>query len=210
MYRTGKTQPDLSSVVMNEDEGLTTVFLLRRARAGEREARDALFSRVLPLLRRWAHGRLPAYARDLSETNDLVQVTLVRAMNRLDAFEAEGAGAFLAYLRQILLNTVKDEIRRHQRQGLHQEIDDQPIADPDASVVERVVGAEELARYEAALAALPPRQQELLIMRIEFGMSFPEIAEETGSSPDAVRMMVNRALAQLSAEIQGDGAQDQL
>lgn len=189
---------------MVEDEGLTTILLLRRARAGEHSAREALFARVLPLLRRWAHGRLPAYARDLSETNDLVQVTLVRAMNRLDEFEAEGTGAFLAYLRQILLNTVKDEIRRNQRQGPRESIEEQPLPDPASSVVQRAVGAEELARYEAALATLPRRQQELMIMRIEFGMSFPEIATETGSSPDAVRMMVNRALAQLSAEIQGE------
>jgi RNA polymerase sigma-70 factor, ECF subfamily len=186
---------------MGEVEGQTTVLLLQRARDGEDGAREALFARVLPLLRRWAHGRLPAYARDLNETNDLVQVTLVRAMKRLDEFQAEGAGAFLAYLRQILLNTVKDEIRRHQRQGPHQPIDDSPIADPAASVVERLVGAEDLARYEAALARLPERQQQLLILRIEFDLSFPEIATETGSSPDAVRMMVNRALAMLAAEI---------
>ncbi|MBX3724317.1 MAG: sigma-70 family RNA polymerase sigma factor [Xanthomonadales bacterium] len=186
---------------MDVAQGQTTVFLLQRARDGDAAAREALFARVLPLLRRWAHGRLPTCARDLNETNDLVQVTLVRAMNRLASFQAEGTGAFLAYLRHILLNAVKDEVRRSRRRGLREALDDHPVADPSAGVVERLVGAEDLARYEAALAALPERQQQLLILRVEFGMSFPEIAAETGSSPDAVRMMVNRALAMLAAEI---------
>ena len=52
--------------------------------------------------------------------------------------------------------------------------------------------------YEQALAALPTRQQGLIVMRVEFGMSYPEIAAEVDSTPDAVRVMVARAIVQLS------------
>jgi RNA polymerase sigma-70 factor (ECF subfamily) len=52
-----------------------TVALIRRVRDGDSVARDTLLKRYLPALRRWAHGRLPASARDLSDTDDLVQVT---------------------------------------------------------------------------------------------------------------------------------------
>src|SRR6185295_9700858 len=90
----------------------STAALLERLRAGDDAARERLFQRVLPVLTRWAHRRLPAHARDLAETDDLVQVALSRALGRIAEFDARGEGAFLAYLRQILMNLVRDEVRR--------------------------------------------------------------------------------------------------
>ena len=175
-----------------------TISLIQRIRAGDPGAREMLLRRFLPLLKRWAHGRLPRQMRDLNETDDLVQVTLVKALARLDQFEAAGPGAFLAYLRQALLNQVRDEIRRHQRRPDHGEIDVE-LSDPEApALIEQIVGSERVRAYEQALAALPKRQQGLIVMRVEFGMSYPEIAAEVGSSPDAVRVMVARAIVQLS------------
>lgn len=178
-----------------------TITLIRRIQAGDGAARELLLRRFLPLLRRWAHGRLPRQMRDLNETDDLVQVTLVKAMARLDQFESAGPGAFLAYLRQALLNQVRDEIRRHQRRPEHAEIDIE-LSDPDTpALIEQIVGSERVRAYEQALAALPKRQQGLVVMRIEFGMSYPEIAAEVDSTPDAVRVMVARAIVQLSREL---------
>ena len=178
-----------------------TVDLIRRIQAGDAGAREQLLKRFLPLLRRWAHGRLPRQLRDLNDTDDLVQVTLVKALARLEQFDSTGPGAFLAYLRQALLNQVRDEIRRHQRRPEHTEID---VETGDANApapIEQLVGSERVRAYEQALAALPKRQQGLIVMRIEFGMSYPEIAAETGSTPDAVRVMVARAIVQLSRQI---------
>jgi RNA polymerase sigma factor (sigma-70 family) len=142
--------------------------------------------------------------RDLNETDDLVQVTLVKSLARLDQFESAGPGAFLAYLRQALLNQVRDEIRRHQRRPEHAEIDID-LSDPDTpALIEQIVGSERVRAYEQALAALPKRQQGLVVMRIEFGMSYPEIAAEVDSTPDAVRVMVARAIVQLSRELGTD------
>lgn len=183
-----------------------TIVLIRRVQAGDADARELLLRRFLPLLQRWAHGRLPRQMRDLNETDDLVQVTLVKALARLDQFESAGPGAFLAYLRQALLNQVRDEIRRHQRRPEHAQIDIE-LSDPDApALIERIVGTERVRAYEQALAALPKRQQGLIVMRVEFGMSYPEIAAEVGSTPDAVRVMVARAIVQLSGEL---GAEQQ-
>lgn len=191
-------------VVMTEDRGHSTTQLVHSVQAGDTDAREALFAHCLPPLRRWAHGRLPGYARDLSDTNDLVQVTLMRALNRLDDFDAEGAGSFLAYLRRILLNTVKDEIRRTRRRGPSVTVDEAALEGRGVSPVERLVGRQELACYESALARLSRRQQEALVLRIEFGMSFPEIAAETDSTPDAARMLFHRARAQLAVEMRID------
>jgi len=186
-------------VVLAPSPAEPTEALILRVRNGDGRARDALMRRFLPLLRQWAHGRLPRAARDLHETEDLVQLALMRALKHIDHFEHEGSGSFLAYLRQILLNQVRDEVRRLTRRPESAEIDPE-LADVDApSPVERLVGAERLHAYETALAKLPRRQQGLVVMRLEFGMSYPEIAAETGSTPDAVRVMVARALVQLAA-----------
>jgi DNA-directed RNA polymerase specialized sigma24 family protein len=56
----------------------STVVLLEKAKAGDREALDSLFARYLPPLRRWACGRLPAGARDLLDTHDVVQDVLLQ------------------------------------------------------------------------------------------------------------------------------------
>src|SRR5262249_37185007 len=150
-----------------------TVALIRRIQSGDSDARDRLLRRFMPLLLRWAHGRLPRHARDLQETEDLVQITLVKALGQLHHFQNAGPGAFLAYLRQALVNQVRDEIRRHARRPEHAEIDIE-LSDPDApALIEHIVGAERVQAYEQALASLPKRQQGLIVMRVEFGMSYP-------------------------------------
>jgi len=50
-----------------------TASLLQRVAEGDEMARERLCHHFMPILTRWAHGRLPDYARDLSETQDLVQ-----------------------------------------------------------------------------------------------------------------------------------------
>ncbi|MEO8802040.1 MAG: sigma-70 family RNA polymerase sigma factor [Rudaea sp.] len=182
-----------------------TADLLRRIRTGESAAKQALYERCLPLLRRWAHGRMPHYARDIADTDDLVQVTLLRALNRLDHFDAgNGSGSFLAYLRQILLNEVRGELRKRQVRGDKLDIDNTPVPDDSASVVEHLVGEQRIQSYESALATLDREQQELIVMRLEFGMSYQEIAIETASSADAVRMRVTRALKSVASRIAAD------
>jgi RNA polymerase sigma factor (sigma-70 family) len=182
-----------------------TAILLTRARGGDVDAREELFQRFLPVLRRWAHRRLPVHARDLNETADLVQITLLRALNRIDRFEPRGEGAFLAYLRHILLNVVREEIRRSERRGTHESLDE-TLASPYASVVERVIGHDQVERYQRALEKLPEPQRQAVLLRLEFGYTYEQIAEALDKpSTDAARMTVVRALADLARAIDGHG-----
>jgi len=181
-----------------------TVTLINRIRLGEDGAREALFRRYLPVLRRWAHGRLPALGREPTDTDDLVQATLLRTLHHLEEFDATNDGNFLAYLRQILLGQVRDELRRQQRFQVTQVVGNQ-IADvePESPVpLEQLIGTEQLAAYEAALAELPRYQQELIIMRMEFGLSYSEIATEVESQPNAVRVAISRAIVQLAQRLE--------
>ena len=179
----------------------STADLLGAARAGDAAARERLFERCLPRLQQWAHRRLPAGARDIADTDDLVQVTLLRALKHVATFEARGEGAFLAYLRTILLNAVRDEIRRSGKRPHHAELDD-TLPAPIAGELDRLVGREHLARYDEALDRLAPGSREAVILRLEYGMSFHEIAEAMGKpTEDAARMVVNRAMERLAGEL---------
>jgi DNA-directed RNA polymerase specialized sigma24 family protein len=110
-----------------------TLTVLRRLQAGDTRARESLVARYLPRLTRWAHGRLPAGARDLSDRHDLVQVTLVRVLSHLQDFEHSGGGSLLGYLQQALLNVLRNEIRRSRRRGEHGELPELPAASTTAS-----------------------------------------------------------------------------
>lgn len=175
----------------------STVSLLTLARQGDASARDRLFRRYVPVFRSWARGRLPSYARDLSETDDLVQLTLLRALSHLHDFEARGEDSFLAFLRRVFLNVVRDEIRRAHRLPTREVLQDQ-IEDRDASALETTLGREALERYERALTQLSEDQREALILRLEFGFEHPEIAKAMGkTSANAARMVLARAMARL-------------
>lgn len=176
----------------------STLDLVDRSRSGDAAARNRLIQRYLPLLTRWAHGRLPHSARDLSETADLVQVTLLRAFQNLPAFDVQGPGAFFGYLRHIMTNLLRDEMRRVGRRPLMAELDEH-LEEPQASPLANSITVETLRAYEMALAQLAQEQRELVVMRVEMGLGHEDIAQLTGSpSPNAARMRVARALADLA------------
>jgi RNA polymerase sigma-70 factor (ECF subfamily) len=127
-----------------------------------------------------------------------VQETIIRALNHVNDFEAERPGAFLAYMRQILINQVRDEARRLQRRPGAVELPDNLVAG-GPSPLEETIGREALERYETALERLRPEHREAVVMRIELGFSYSEIAEAIGSpSGNAARMVVSRAVARLA------------
>jgi RNA polymerase sigma-70 factor (ECF subfamily) len=193
---------------MSVDQGIevqllanSTAALIRHARSGDVGARHTLLKRFLPLLRRWAHGRLPAVVRDINDTDDFVQIALIKALGQIAAFRSERPGSFLIYLRRILLNHVRDEVRKRRARPKNVELDENLPLEKGEIHVEQIIGAERLLTYERALARLSKRQQELVVMRLEFGLSYPEIAAEAGSTPDAVRVMVSRAVAKLAIQL---------
>jgi RNA polymerase sigma-70 factor (ECF subfamily) len=137
----------------------------------------------------------------MADTDDLVQVSLVRALGRIEQFDTRREGAFLAYLHRILLNCIRDEIRRAASRPEAELLDD-ALPEDRYAMLDRTIGPSAIELYEAALADLPERQQQALILRIEFGFSFPEIARVLGqATPDAVRMQVTRGLVRVAARM---------
>jgi len=179
----------------------STLSLLTRARDGDEQALNDLIARYLPVLRRWASGRLPYWARDLADTPDLVQETLVQTFKKIDGFDHRGEGALQAYLRQAVMNRIRDELRKAARRPDRVELDERE-ADPGLSPLEAAIGTEAVERYEAALERLREEERELIVARIELGMTYAEMARALNKpSTDAARMAVGRALVRLAEEL---------
>lgn len=179
----------------------STATLLTRVCAGDEDARERLVVRYLALLKRWAHGRVPPRARGLGDTDDLVQATLLRALNAVRHFEPRREGAFLAYLRTILLNQLRTAVKRADAGPPLRSLPSELEGDR-TSPLEQAIGAEALEAYEAALASLTEEQQQAVVLRIELGLSFQQVAEAMDSpSADAARMLVARGLAHLSEKM---------
>jgi len=175
----------------------STASLIARIRAGDEAARELLLERYLPALRRWAHGRLPARARHLVDTDDIVQITLVRTFQKVKEFEPRHRGAFFAYLRRALQNQIRDQLRAAERRPKLPLLAEPVAIQP--SPLEEAIGSERLQAYEDALEQLTDQQREAVIMRVELGIGYEEIAEVIGSpSWNAARMVISRALVRLS------------
>lgn len=179
----------------------TTVELINRVKAGDAAARERLVARCIPPLRRWARGRLPSYARDMLDTEDLVQESVLAALGRIQGFEARREGALQAYLRQALANRIKDVIRYKRRRPLQTELPED-ARDQGESPLEQVIGLENTERYEAAMLRLRDTDREAIIARVELRYSYQELAVALGKpSADAARVAVARAVYRLAREI---------
>ena len=178
----------------------STLRLYLRARDGDRSAVSALFARHWAPLFRWAHGRLPRWARSRFDTADLVQETMLNTFRRLDAFEVRRRSALRAYLQQGIQNRIRDELRRVSRAPSTELPED--LVDRGPTPLDTAITTETETRYKQALARLRPRERELIVGRFELEYSFEQLALATGRrSAAAARVALSRAVARLAIEM---------
>jgi RNA polymerase sigma factor (sigma-70 family) len=184
----------------------TTVGLLERYRQGDSEALADLAARCLPPLRRWARGRLPSFARGVMETQDLVQDTVLGVLRHIDAIDIRNQGALQAYLRQAIVNRIRDIVRQHQRRPAHTSLPAQ-LQNDETSPLDRLLGAEKVARYEAAIQRLRGPDRDVLIGRFELQYSYEELTVVLDKpTVTATRVAVTRAMKRLIAEMRHAGS----
>jgi RNA polymerase sigma-70 factor (ECF subfamily) len=195
--QTRTEEPQIDPLLSDEP----TLELVIRARGGDRPAMEALLERCLPPLKRWAHGRLPAAARGRLDTGDLVQEAALHVLGNLDTFEPRHVGAMQAYLRQSVINRIRDEVRRIGRQPPPLELAEDHPSDR-TSPLEFAIQAEAYEHYRDALSRMSSKDRELIVGRIEVQWSLSEIAHRFGlRTVDAARMAVNRAVKRLSSDL---------
>lgn len=181
--------------------------LIQRAKTGDGTALDHLLHRYRPRLQRWCSGRLPRYARDFTDTEDIVQEALVGLVRTFDTFDYRGEWSVQAYLRRAATNRIRDELRRHGSRPVTGELPE-TTESAELSPLEQAMGREAFARYHAALEQLTEMEREAVVARIELGCSHAEVMQLTDkASPDAARVFVARALEKLARSM-AEGAKN--
>ncbi len=181
----------------------STLHVLERAREGDSLAVEVLIERALPPVRRWARGRLPDYARGGADTEDVVQDVFLKALRRIERFQHRTVGGLQAYLRQSVLNRIRDLIRGSQRHGIATGLEPEP-RDWLPSPLEAAIIRERLDRFLDALGRLRPADRQVIVWRIELGYTVEEIASRLGKSKPAAGMTVTRAMTRLAKELHLD------
>jgi RNA polymerase sigma-70 factor (ECF subfamily) len=134
----------------------------------------------------------------MSDTQDVVQDAIIRVLRHLATFQPEGPGALHAYLRKAVLHRIFDELRHAHRYPPGAALEDHmPSALP--SPYELAALQEDHDIFEAALAELRNEDRELVIGRVEWGLSYDEIAVALEKpSANAARVAVRRAVLKLA------------
>jgi len=183
----------------------SSITLFYQAREGDQASLDHLYRRYLPRLSRWATGRLPAKARDLQETGDLVQEALLAFLGRMEGFEPRHDGSLMAYLCLAIMNRIRDAYRGANRRPARTDVDSDELAHSDQSPYELCVDAETRRRYAAALERLNEDDRTAVVLKVELAYGPTEIAQAMNkSSPDAARMFTQRAISKLAKEMGRD------
>ena len=179
------------------DEGA----LLRRAAAGDRHAFGLLVRSHQEGVYRWVRRLV----RDEETARDLAQDTFLRAFHGLPGFR--GDAAFGTWLRTIATNVVRSHVRR--AAAVEVVPLDPALAAPGPSPEAAAVQAGERRALAAAVAGLPPRQREVVTLRIYRELPYAEIARLVGSTENAAKVNFHHALKQLRRVLaEGPGARE--
>lgn len=161
------------------------------AKSGDRAAFGRLYERYA----RMVHGIALAYL-PYSEAPDLVQDVFLLAMERLSSLR--DVGAFGGWLSTMARNAAVDRVRKRRN------LVDLAEAEPSAL---RAGGSSGESSHAAAVAVLarirmlPEAYRETLVLRLVEGLTGPEIARQTGLTPDSVRVNLHRGMKLLRKEL---------
>ncbi len=139
-------------------------------------------------LRAYLHGLVPP-----SEIDDIVQETYARLLRARERGPIESPrGLLFATAR----NAARDLFRRRAvaRTFPIAEIDQSRVFDETPGVVETVSRRQEIDLLVAAIADLPPRCREILVLRKFENLSHREIAKKLGIAEHTVEAQLTKAL----------------
>ncbi|MHC4461985.1 MAG: sigma-70 family RNA polymerase sigma factor [Planctomycetota bacterium] len=191
-----------------------TQELVALAQDGDNSALDQLCRVYGERVQRIVRLRMGRELRGKLESMDLVQDAFVAAVKDLGNFEYRNDGDFLRWMSKIAENRIRDNLKRLHRdkRDIRREapIDyrvptaegspalmPEPIRTTTPSVIVSV--SEELDKLENAMNLLKPEYREAIVLTQIEGLPFKEIGDMLGKSPDAVRMLVARAMAALTS-----------
>lgn len=158
--------------------------LLARVARGDPAAVRALMARKLPRI----HGLAARLLNDAAEAEDVTQEVFVRAWKQAGRWKPGGA-RFDTWLHRVALNLCYDRLRRRREVATDappEVADDGPA--PDRGLEAADVGA----RVARAMAALPDRQREALVLCHYQELGNIEAAALMGVSVEALESLLSR------------------
>jgi len=167
--------------------------LLRRIGDGDEAAVRALVARKLPRLLALANRMLG----DAAEAEDVAQETFVRVWRHARAWRL-GRAKFDTWLFRVALNLCYDRLRKRREAPMAEPPE---RIDPAANADETMVSAERASRVARAVAALPPRQRDAIVLQYDRELSNIEAAAVMGLSVEALESLLARARRTLRTEL---------
>ena len=176
-----------------------TGALVVAAKSGDRSALEQIYGVYVERLTAYISGRLPDRVKRTYDTEDLVQSTMVRALNNLGRFADQGPGSFHRWVLTILMNRLRSRVREADAQKRDPELASTASSDDRSAPSEADVAiqAEGLARLLESVTDLPPAEFLLIQWRFREGRTFDEMAAELGHSVSKVRRDVLRVVDKL-------------
>jgi RNA polymerase sigma-70 factor (ECF subfamily) len=198
----------------NETEGSNDLSeLLLRARAGSSDAIGQILQLFRTVLLRAAKRHIPVDIRPKESPSDEVQQTFLEAYRDFPQFSGVSKGDLLGWLSGILRNNCRDIVsayRDRSKRDIAREVPldeastsnkwQRPSDVVDRSPARRMVAREQSTVLVRAMERLPENQRHILQLRFAEHLTFKEIADRVGSSAEAVRKMLTRALQQLHTD----------
>jgi RNA polymerase sigma-70 factor (ECF subfamily) len=166
-------------------------------------------------LRILARLQLSPALRGKLDPSDIVQLTLLRAVEALGQFRGRTTAELAAWLRRILARTLANAIRDHGRgrrdiaieRSLERVVEESSarldawLAAEQSSPSQQAQRNEQSMLLVQALAKLPEAQREALLLKHCQGWSLAEIGRHLERSPTAVASLLQRGLRQLRGHL---------
>lgn len=171
----------------------------------------------LPGLTRFVRRRMGPELASRESASDIVQSTCRELLRGASGFEDRGDASFERWIQAAAEHKLQNRARHwraQRREGRARSIDArdaesherehdfEPEAPSSARPSQDAMLREEIERLARAFQALPPEYHAVLVRSQIDGASHEEIAREMGRSSEAVRKLVARAMARLSADLE--------
>lgn len=180
------------------DTAATDAALLRRYALGDRTAARLLAGRLLPRALRYAARLLS----DRAEAEDVAQEAMLRLW-RVAPDWREGEAQVTTWLYRVVTNLCIDRQRARGRRGAVALDDVAEPADGAPGPLAGMIASDRMEALSAALAALPGRQRQAVVLRHIEGLSNPEIAAVMDLGVEAVESLTARGKRSLAALLAG-------
>jgi RNA polymerase sigma-70 factor (ECF subfamily) len=174
--------------------------LVTSSMAGEQDAVATLFTWIRPAIVRYCRSRIGRSGSAYSSADDVAQEICMAVLGALSRY-GDQPESFLPFVYGIAAHKVADHYRRAGRDRSDPAADVPDGIDLGASPEQQTMAADLRTRLGSLLDTLPPRQREILVLRLIVGLSAQETASAVGLTPTAVRVTQHRALAKLRAAL---------